>query len=204
MRNLLKISTLFLTLCYASEVKIFYFYERGCKWCVYMDDVLNDSSIQNILKRNTDIVKVNIHGSVITEGKLTETEFARKYSIKAVPTLIFLNTRGLVVSDVFYIGEMLQRTGRDIGRTKRVFNKAWVMEFCSASLSRDMFEKNPHFIAFCPYKINVYTLPEDGKKVYLSYRRLIWDESGKDVLRPVERLLEDIINDVIRIQKEYQ
>lgn len=113
--------------------------------------------------------------------------------------------RGLVVSDVFYIGEMLERTGKDIGKTKRVFNKAWVMEFCSASLSRDMFEKNPHFIAFCPYKINVYILPEDEKKVYLSYRRLIWkDESGKDVLRLVERLLEDIINDVIRIQKEYQ
>lgn len=73
---------------------------------------------------------------------------------------------------------------------------------------------DPHFIAFCPYKINVYILPEDEKKVYLSYRRLIWyepygayrwkDESGKDVLRPVERLLEDIINDVLRIQKEYQ
>lgn len=57
-----------------------------------MDDVLNDPSIQNILKRNTDIVKVNIHGSVITEGKLTETELAKKYSIKAVPTLIFFNT----------------------------------------------------------------------------------------------------------------
>lgn len=97
MRNLLKISPLFLTfcfisVCYASEVRLIYFYERGCKWCAYMDDVLNDPSIQNILKRNTDIVKVNIHGSVITEGKLTETELAKKYSIKAVPTLIFLDT----------------------------------------------------------------------------------------------------------------
>ncbi len=116
-----------------------------------------------------------------------------------------IEERGLVISEIFYIGEMLERTGKDIGKTKRVFNKAWVMEFCSASLSRDMFEKNPHFIAFCPYKINVYTLPEDEKKVYLTYMSLLWkDESGKDVLSPVERLLEDIINDVIRIQKEYQ
>ena len=115
-----------------------------------------------------------------------------------------LEDRGLVISNVSYIGEMLERTGKDIERTKKIFGNARAMEFCSAVLSRDMFEKNPHFIAFCPYQITVYTLPDDEKKIYLSYRRPIWnDKSGKDVLDPVERLLGDIINDVIRIQKEY-
>lgn len=116
-----------------------------------------------------------------------------------------LEERGLVISNVSYIGEMLERTGKDIGRTKKIFGKAWSMEFCSAALSRDMFEKNPHFIAFCPYQITVYTLPDDEKRVYLSYRRLIWnDHSGKDVFHPVEKLLEDIISDVIKFQKEYR
>ncbi len=116
-----------------------------------------------------------------------------------------IEERGLVISDISYIGEMLERTGKDIGRTNKVFGKAWSVEFCSAVLSRDMFEKNPHFIAFCPYHINVYTLHEDEKKVYLSYRRLIWkDDNDKDVLYPVEKLLEDIIDDVIKSQKEYR
>ncbi len=57
-----------------------------------MDDILNDSSIKNILQRNTNIIKVNVHGSMIKEGELTEKELAKKYNIKAVPTLIFLNT----------------------------------------------------------------------------------------------------------------
>ncbi len=116
-----------------------------------------------------------------------------------------LEDRGLVISNVSHIGEMLERTGKDIGRTKKIFGNARAMEFCSAIFSRDMFEKNPHFIAFCPYQITVYTLPDDGKKIYLSYRRLIWnDKGGRDVLNPAEKLLEDIIDDVIKSQKEYQ
>ncbi len=98
MRSLLKIYSLFfltfcfISVCYASEVRLVYFYERGCRWCSYMDDILNDSSIKNILQRNTNIIKVNVHGSMIKEGELTEKELAKKYNIKAVPTLIFLNT----------------------------------------------------------------------------------------------------------------
>ena len=46
----------------------------------------------------------------------------------------------------------------------------------------------------------VYTLPQDEKKVYLSYRRLIWnDNSGKDVLDPVEKLNEELIKEVIEM-----
>lgn len=116
---------------------------------------------------------------------------------------IALNDRGLTVSSVSHVGEMLERTGKELGRTKKIFGKANVMEFCSAVISRDMLEKNPHFLAFCPYQIMVYTLPDDEKKVYLSYRRLIWkDDSGKDVLDPVEKLIEDLINDVIDMYKK--
>jgi len=113
-----------------------------------------------------------------------------------------LNERGLTVSSVSHVGEMLDRTGRALGRTKKIFDKANVMEFCSAVISRDMLERNPHFLAFCPYQIMVYTLPEDEKKVYLSYRRLIWkDDSGREVLDSVENLLDSVIRDVIEMSK---
>lgn len=116
---------------------------------------------------------------------------------------IALNDRGLTVSSISHVGDMLERTGKELGRTKKIFGRANVMEFCSAVVSRDMMERNPHFLAFCPYQIMVYTLPDDEKKVYLSYRRLIWkDDSGKDVLEPVEKLTKDIINDVVEMYKK--
>jgi uncharacterized protein (DUF302 family) len=109
-----------------------------------------------------------------------------------------LANRGLVVSGVSHVGEMLERTGKALGRTKQIFARAKVLEFCSAVVSRDMMEQNPNFIAFCPYEIAVYTLPGDKNKVYLSYRRPIWkDQSGKTVLEEVDKLLDGIVRDVV-------
>lgn len=109
-----------------------------------------------------------------------------------------LHGKGMTVSSISYVGDMLERTGKDLGRTKKIYGEARVLEFCSAVLSRDMMEKNPHFLSFCPYQIMVYTLPEDEKSIYLSYRRLIWkDDSSKDVLEPVEKLNEELIKEVI-------
>ncbi|MEK6693271.1 MAG: thioredoxin fold domain-containing protein [Nitrospirota bacterium] len=82
----------FITISNASESKLIYFYESGCRWCTYMDEVINDSSIKNILLKNTDIIRVDVHGKGTIEGELTEKELARKYRVNSVPTLIFLNT----------------------------------------------------------------------------------------------------------------
>ncbi len=118
---------------------------------------------------------------------------------------ILLTEKGLVISSVAHVGEMLDRTGKALNRAEKIYGKAKVMEFCSAVLSRNMMEKNPHFIAFCPYRIMVYTFPEEENKVYLSYRRLLWkDESRKDVLEPIEELLEELVKDVVRMQEEFR
>jgi len=109
-----------------------------------------------------------------------------------------LNERGLVVSSVSHVGEMIDRTGRALGRTRKVFGKANVMEFCSAVISRDMLEQNAHLIAFCPYQIMVYSLPDNERKIYLSYRRPIWNgPSDQGVLDEVEKLVSGIIRDVV-------
>ena len=109
-----------------------------------------------------------------------------------------LTNRGLVVSGVSHVQKMLDRTGMALGRTKKIFARAKVLEFCSAVVSRDMMERNPHFIAFCPYRIAVYTLPGDEKKVYLSYERPVWkSNAGKAALKEVEKLLGGIVDDVV-------
>jgi len=116
-----------------------------------------------------------------------------------------LNQRGLVISSVSHVGEMLDRTGKALGRTKKIYGHAMVMGFCSAVISRDMLEENPHLIAFCPYQIAVYTLPGQPNRVYLSYRKLIWkNNKHKKVLKEVEKLLEGLVQDVIDEYGEYQ
>ena len=110
-----------------------------------------------------------------------------------------LTDRGLVVSGVSHVQKMLDRTGKALGRTKKIFARAKVLEFCSAVVSRDMMERDPRFIAFCPYRIAVYTLPGEKNKVYLSYERPVWGNGmGKAELDEVDRLLEGIVNDVVK------
>ena len=46
-----------------------------------------------------------------------------------------ITDRGMVVNNVSHVGEMLERTGKDLGDTKKIFLKAEALEFCSAVVS---------------------------------------------------------------------
>lgn len=111
-----------------------------------------------------------------------------------------IENRGLVLNYTARIGDMLERTGKDIGRGRAVFDKAELFEFCSAATSRNMMEADPHNIVFCPYAIAVYTLPKVSGKVYVSYRRnaAAGGEKSARTLRAVDKLLADIVNDAAR------
>jgi len=111
-----------------------------------------------------------------------------------------LENRGLVISYTAHVGTMLERTGRDLGNGKPIFGNAETLEFCSARLSRDTMEADPHNIVFCPYAIAVYTLPESRGMVYLSYRVPTGGGSAASVrtLRAVEQLLADIVSEAAR------
>ena len=111
-----------------------------------------------------------------------------------------LENRGLVVNYTAKVGEMLDRTGRDLGRDRRIYNQAEVLEFCSAGLSRDTMEADPRNIVFCPYSIAVYTLPQTPGTVYLSYRLPAAQGSGQSIraLRAVEKLLSDVTSEALQ------
>jgi hypothetical protein len=79
--------------------------------------------------------------------------------------------KGLVVNYTGRIGAMLDRTGKDIGTTRRVYDRAESIEFCSAGVSRQTMEVDPANIVYCPYVIAVYTLPGARDTVQLAYRR---------------------------------
>lgn len=106
-----------------------------------------------------------------------------------------IEARGLVLNYTAKIGDMLERTGKDIGQARAVYARAELFEFCSAKVSRETMEADPHNIVFCPYAIAVYSLPKESGKVYVSYRKpqATGAASSVKALRAVEKLLADIV-----------
>jgi uncharacterized protein (DUF302 family) len=102
-----------------------------------------------------------------------------------------IEEKGMYINNVMHMGEMLERTGKDLGADKRIYDKAESIEFCSALFSRKMTEENPARIVNCPYIISVYTLPEEPDATYIVHRRLgIGDDSP--VMDEVEAMLESL------------
>jgi uncharacterized protein (DUF302 family) len=103
--------------------------------------------------------------------------------------------RGLVVNNVSHVGDMLERTGRDLGSNAKLYGKAEVIEFCSATVSRQMMAANPHNIVFCPYSIAVYTLPGQDDHAWIAYRRLPQQLNG---VQAAEELLAGIVREALQ------
>ncbi len=77
----------------SGDIKMLFFYQKNCKWCRMMDEVIEDPSITKILRNNAHVIKVDIHGEekLASEG-LTGTELKKKYRISWIPTLVFLGS----------------------------------------------------------------------------------------------------------------
>ena len=114
--------------------------------------------------------------------------------------VIAIENRGLVVNYTARVGDMLERTGKDIGHPRQIYANAEVLEFCSAGMSRSAMEADPRNIVFCPYAIAVYVLPNESGTVYIAYRKPLATGSGQSMkaLREVGKLLDAIVLDAIK------
>lgn len=92
--------------------------------------------------------------------------------------------KGLVIDFQSHVGEMLNRTGADVGSDVKVFDNADVFLFCSAVLSRKVMEADPMNIAHCPYSI--FVTDREGQ-VAIGYRHL-----PEGPMQEVQTLLDDI------------
>jgi uncharacterized protein (DUF302 family) len=103
--------------------------------------------------------------------------------------------KGLVIDYHSFINKMIERTGKDVGSTRRIYTDAQAFVFCSAALSRKMMEADPANASMCPYSITVYATVQEPDKVHVAYRRP-WRPEGsaasKSALREVEALLDGI------------
>lgn len=111
-----------------------------------------------------------------------------------------ITDRGLVVNNVSHVGEMLERTGKDLGDGKQVFIKAEALEFCSAVVSRKMMEADPDNIVFCPYVISVYVVPGKPHEVRIAYRKpqITGSPASQKALKAVDELLSGIVKDALQ------
>lgn len=96
---------------------------------------------------------------------------------------------GLVIDYVSHVGEMLNRTGGDVGSDKMLFKNADIFLFCSAVVSREVMEADPLNITHCPYSIFVMET-DDGVTV-----------GHKDYpdgsMQAVENLMQQIVAEAI-------
>ena len=108
-----------------------------------------------------------------------------------------IENRGLVVDHESNVGDMLERTGKDLGATRQIYVRAQVLEFCSAAYSRRTMLADPRLLAFCPYGIGIYQLPGEDDTIHLVYRRpwIEADAPGAAALREVDQLLRAILQD---------
>jgi uncharacterized protein (DUF302 family) len=104
-----------------------------------------------------------------------------------------IEERGMMVSAVSHVKDMLDRTQSDLGYQASVYATGGeTLLFCKADLSQKMMRDDPHNIALCPYGISIYTLASEQNKVFLSYRQL----PKLAVYQPIHQLLKDIIQAV--------
>ena len=103
--------------------------------------------------------------------------------------------KGLVIDYQSFINKMIERTGADVGSTRKIYTDAQSFVFCSAALSRKTMEADPANVAMCPYAITVYATAQAPDRVVVAYRRP-WRPDGsaasKKALKEVETLLDGI------------
>ena len=87
-----------------------------------------------------------------------------------------IGERGMYINNIMHMGEMLERTGKDLGLGGAVYAKAESIEFCSAALSRKMTEEQPARIVNCPFIVSVYVLPGEPGKTYVVHREVPPDQ----------------------------
>lgn len=107
----------------------------------------------------------------IAEDWLVRKQVSSSFEDAREAITMAIENRGLVVNYTSHIADMLQRTGADIGASRQIFAQAEIIEFCSAGLSRQMMEADPHNIVLCPFAIAIYTLPGEKKTTWISYRQ---------------------------------
>ena len=108
--------------------------------------------------------------------------------------------RGLAIDYTGHINKMLERTGADVGSTKKIYANAEFFMFCSAKLSRDMIEADPANLGYCPYVIFLYEVADKPGEIVVGYRRPLakGDTASQKALAAIDALLDGIVKEAAK------
>lgn len=99
----------------------------------------------------------------------------------------------MYINNIMHLGEMLERTGKDLGMNETIYTNADSVEFCSAVLSRKMAAEDPARIINCPFIIAVYTLPDQPDTTFVVHRTIPAAETEQSaIMREVADMLESV------------
>ena len=99
----------------------------------------------------------------------------------------------MYINDVMHMGEMLERTGKDLGFAEQIYEQAESIEFCSAVLSRKMTAEDPSRLVNCPFILSIYTLPGQPGKTFVAHRRISQEEvEGSAIMAEVAEMLRGV------------
>jgi hypothetical protein len=104
-----------------------------------------------------------------------------------------IEERGMYINNVMHMGEMLERTGKDLGMGGKIYEHAESIEFCSAVLSRKMTTEDPSRIVNCPFILSIYVLPGDTDKTYVAHRTVPESEiQSSEIMAEVAEMLKGV------------
>lgn len=110
-----------------------------------------------------------------------------------------ITERGLAVDLHGEVGQMLDRTGADVGSTRKIYAHSEFFAFCSAKLSRAAMEADPQNIGLCPYVVFMYELAGKPGEVVVGYRRPApaGSDASKKAIGDIDALLDGIAKDAV-------
>lgn len=106
-----------------------------------------------------------------------------------------ITNKGLIISGTLHVSEMLNRTAKDLGISKNVYQIAEAFEFCSAVLSHKMIQVNPLNLTACPFTIAFFVKPEEPHVVYLAFRKPQLVGESKNISREINNFLHEIVKE---------
>ncbi len=144
-------------------------------------------------------------GARAADSRLTVYESDSNFedTIFALESAVIGN--GLTIDYHSHIGEMLSRTGADVGSDVQVFEDAQIFVFCSAVLSRKMMEADASNVGFCPWSVYAYATPaaEGGEPrlAFTGFRRMVGPDTPADSpMHEIDALLDSIVREAAGLE----
>ena len=104
---------------------------------------------------------------------------------------------GLKISGTMHISDMLNRTGKDLGFEKEIYEHAEGLEFCSAEMSHKMAQVDPSNIAMCPFTIVFYEKKDEAGTVYIGFRSVKLNGDAAQLEKEIYTMLKDLVESSI-------